>query len=118
MDALLEMKEDAVSHIVAQSCRIKAAVVMEDERESDRRRILNYGHTIGHALESLGHYRTLIHGEAVAIGMAHEADLSRHLGWCSPDVVRRQRTLIQRQRIARSPTAHDVCKSVERDATR
>src|SRR6476661_1490976 len=96
MDALLEMKEDAVSHIVAQSCRIKAAVVMEDERESDRRRILNYGHTIGHALESLGHYRTLIHGEAVAIGMAHEADLSRHLGWCSPDVVRRQRTLIQR----------------------
>ena len=50
MDALLEMKEDAVSHIVAQSCRIKAAVVMEDERESDRRRILNYGHTIGHAL--------------------------------------------------------------------
>jgi len=96
MDALLEMKEDAVSHIVAQSCRIKATVVMEDERESDRRRILNYGHTIGHALESLGHYRTLIHGEAVAIGMAHEADLSRHLGWCSPDVVRRQRTLIQR----------------------
>lgn len=96
MDALLEMKEDAISHIVAQSCRIKAAVVAEDERESGRRRILNYGHTIGHALETLGRYRTFIHGEAVAIGMVQEADLSRHLGLCPQDVVRRQQTLIER----------------------
>ena len=51
---------------VARSCEIKAEVVAADERESDRRRILNYGHTIGHALESLGGYRRLIHGEAVA----------------------------------------------------
>ncbi len=96
MDALLKMEAEPVRHIVTQSCRIKAAVVMEDERESDRRRILNYGHTIGHALESLGKYKTLIHGEAVAIGMVHEAALSRHLGLCRQDLVSRQRDVIHR----------------------
>jgi 3-dehydroquinate synthase len=96
MDGLLKMEEEAVQHIVTQSCRIKAAIVMEDERESDRRRILNYGHTIGHALESLGKYRTLIHGEAVAIGMVHEAGLSYYLGICKQDLVRRQGDVIRR----------------------
>lgn len=96
MDPLLKMKEEPVRHIVTQSCRIKAEVVMEDERESDRRRILNYGHTIGHALESVGKYKTLIHGEAVAIGMVHEAGLSHHLGLCRRDLVSRQRDVIHR----------------------
>jgi 3-dehydroquinate synthase len=96
---LLKMDEDRVRHIVTQSCRIKAEVVMEDERESDRRRMLNYGHTIGHALESLGRYRTFIHGEAVAIGMAHEAALAHHLGLCTADVVTRQRDLIRRAKL-------------------
>jgi 3-dehydroquinate synthase len=96
MDALLKMEADPIAHIVSRSCQIKASVVMEDERESDRRRILNYGHTVGHALESLGKYRTLIHGEAVSIGMVQEADIARHLGICSPDVVARQRTLVGR----------------------
>jgi 3-dehydroquinate synthase len=96
MASLLRMEEEPVRHIVTQSCRIKAAIVMEDERESDRRRILNYGHTIGHALESLSKYRTFIHGEAVAIGMVHEAALSRHLGFCKPDLVNRQADVIRR----------------------
>jgi 3-dehydroquinate synthase len=68
--------------------------IMEDERESDRRRILNYGHTIGHALESLGGYR-MIHGEAVAIGMVQEAELASSLGLCPADAVLRLRALIQ-----------------------
>jgi 3-dehydroquinate synthase len=96
MDSLLKMKEEPIRHIVTQSCQIKAAVVMEDERESDRRRILNYGHTIGHALESWGKYKTLIHGEAVAIGMVQEASLSHHLGLCNQDLVTRQRDVIRR----------------------
>jgi len=96
MASLLRMEEEPVRHIVTQSCRIKASIVMEDERESDRRRILNYGHTIGHALESLGKYRTFIHGEAVAIGMVHEAALSRHLGFCKADLVNRQADVIRR----------------------
>lgn len=96
LPSVLEMKDEAVMHLVTRSCEIKAAVVMEDERESDRRRILNYGHTIGHALESLGRYRGLVHGEAVAIGMVQEADLAACLGLCGADVVQRQRDLIRR----------------------
>jgi 3-dehydroquinate synthase len=96
MNRLLKLDTDPVSHIIARSCEIKASVVEQDERESDLRRILNYGHTIGHALESLGRYRKLIHGEAVAIGMVQEADLARHLGRCDLDVVERQRTLVRR----------------------
>ena len=67
----------------------------EDERESDRRRILNFGHTIGHALESISGYRGLVHGEAVGIGMVQEADIARHLGLCGKDVVERIRRLVR-----------------------
>jgi 3-dehydroquinate synthase len=96
MDCLLKLEEEPLGHVIARSCEIKASVVAEDERESGLRRILNYGHTIGHALESLTGYRKLIHGEAVAIGMVQEADLARYLGRCEPEVVERQRALVRR----------------------
>lgn len=95
MPALLDMEEDPVVRVIARSCQIKADVVMEDERESDRRRVLNFGHTVGHALEALGRYRSFIHGEAVAIGMVQEADLARFLGLCRWEVVDRQRALVR-----------------------
>src|SRR4029079_13475757 len=91
---LLKLEAEAVMHAVARSCEIKAEVVGADERESDRRRILNYGHTIGHALESLGGYRRLIHGEAVGIGLVTEADLAVHLGLCGKDVATRIRRVV------------------------
>ncbi|MBI5853911.1 MAG: 3-dehydroquinate synthase, partial [Nitrospirae bacterium] len=94
IEPIVKRDDDLVANVVARSCQIKASVVEQDERESGLRRILNYGHTIGHALESLGHYRRLIHGEAVAIGMVQEALLARRLGLCSDDVVTRQRRLI------------------------
>ena len=65
-----------LQHIVAAACRIKAAVVASDERESGLRAVLNFGHTIGHAVETLSGYGTVKHGEAVAIGMAQAARLS------------------------------------------
>ena len=61
---------------IVESCRIKAHVVTEDERESGLRRILNYGHTIGHALEAVTKYRRFRHGEAIAYGMLGAADLA------------------------------------------
>jgi len=94
--ALLKLEEAPVTHVIKRSCEIKAQVVAADERESDRRRILNYGHTIGHALESLGGYRGLIHGEAVGVGLVQEADLARHMGLCGDEVVERIRSLVQR----------------------
>jgi 3-dehydroquinate synthase len=95
MPDLLKLDAQAVMRAVARSCEIKAAVVAADERESDRRRILNYGHTIGHALESLGGYRRLIHGEAVGIGLVAEAELAVHLGICRTEVAARIRRLVQ-----------------------
>ena len=61
---------------IEESCRIKADVVSKDERESGPRRILNYGHTVGHALEAITKYRRFRHGEAIALGMLAAADLA------------------------------------------
>jgi 3-dehydroquinate synthase len=66
--------------IVAESCRIKAEVVAADEREAGPRRILNFGHTAGHALEAVTKYRRYRHGEAVAYGMLVAAELAVHRG--------------------------------------
>lgn len=96
METVIGRDPSSVGLVVKKSCQIKASVVMEDEREADRRRILNYGHTIGHAIESLGKYRSLIHGEAVAIGMVQEASLAQFLGYCDEEVVARQRHVVRR----------------------
>ncbi len=71
---------EIMTAIVADSCRIKAEVVAADEREGDRRRVLNYGHTAGHALEAVTRYRRLRHGEAVAYGMLVAANLGVERG--------------------------------------
>jgi len=70
----------ALTPIIAESCRIKADVVATDEREAGPRRILNFGHTAGHALESVTKYRRYRHGEAVAYGMLVAAELARGRG--------------------------------------
>jgi len=66
----------ALVPVIVDSCRIKADVVSKDERESGPRRVLNYGHTVGHALEAVTHYRRFRHGEAIAHGMLAAADLA------------------------------------------
>jgi 3-dehydroquinate synthase len=68
-----------MSHLIERCCRLKARVVADDPFEANRRKILNFGHTIGHALETLSDLR-LTHGEAVAIGMAAEARIAWRLG--------------------------------------
>lgn len=95
MSGLLNRQPDIVATAVKRSCELKSQVVAADERESDRRRILNYGHTIGHALETLGRYESLIHGEAVGIGLVQEADLACFLGICDRSVVQRIQALVQ-----------------------
>lgn len=70
----------ALVPVIAASCRIKAEIVSEDERETGLRRVLNFGHTAGHALESVTKYRRFRHGEAVAYGMMTAAHLARGRG--------------------------------------
>jgi len=110
MPSLLKLESNAVMQIVKRSCEIKALVVAEDEQESDRRRILNYGHTIGHALEALGGYRSLIHGEAVGIGLVLEADLARHQGYCDSETVDRIRSLVLAAGLSDRPTSRSSGK--------
>jgi len=76
MPALLAKEPAALIHAVRRSCELKAKVVAEDERESGRRAILNFGHTFGHAIEHCLGYGEWLHGEAVAAGMVMAAELS------------------------------------------
>jgi 3-dehydroquinate synthase len=96
IEALLALDPTALEFAICRSCEIKAAIVAEDERELGRRAVLNYGHTFGHALESLGHYTRWLHGEAVAIGMLMAADCSARLGWLSDHDVSRLAALLER----------------------
>jgi 3-dehydroquinate synthase len=77
---VLAQSPDVLETIIAESVRIKAEVVSADEKESDLRRILNFGHTIGHALEAETEYSRFLHGEAVAFGMRAATHLAARLG--------------------------------------
>lgn len=102
LDAIHARRPDVLEHVVARSLAHKAAVVGADERESGLRKKLNFGHTIGHALEASTGYGSYFHGEAVAIGMVAAARLSsRYAGFSTDDALRLQR-LIER---AGLPTA-------------
>ena len=76
LPALFKRDPDALMAIVSESCRIKASVVEQDERETGLRRTLNFGHTAGHALEAVTKYRRFRHGEAVGLGMLVAAEIA------------------------------------------
>ena len=78
-DDVFAQDPEVVNRIVSESVRIKAEVVSADEKESDLRRILNFGHTVGHALEAETSYQRFLHGEAVAFGMKAATHLARML---------------------------------------
>jgi 3-dehydroquinate synthase len=78
---------------IRRSCEIKAGVVAEDELEHGARANLNYGHTFGHAIESVTHYEKFLHGEAIAIGMVAAGGLSRELGLVDDTFFERQRAI-------------------------
>ncbi len=76
MDRLFAREPDVLVQVISECCRIKGSVVEQDERESGPRRALNFGHTIGHALEAATKYRRFLHGEAVGYGMLAAAHLA------------------------------------------
>src|SRR5437867_696167 len=90
----LALSSELVEEIIATSCAIKAKVVEKDEREEDYRSILNFGHTVGHALEALTGYGRFLHGEAVAVGMVQAASISLSQGFCDERSLGRIRQLI------------------------
>lgn len=95
-DALMERDTPALVEAIARKVRYKARVVARDETEQGERALLNLGHTFGHALETAGHYSTLLHGEAVAIGMVLAARLSERLGMSDEADTARLQGLLRR----------------------
>ncbi|MGM3307672.1 3-dehydroquinate synthase [Anabaena sp. WFMT] len=96
LDQLRYVKSDLINYILTHSCQAKADVVTKDEKESGLRAILNYGHTIGHAVESLTEYRLLKHGEAVGIGMVAAGEIAVKLALWQKADTERQNALIKK----------------------
>jgi 3-dehydroquinate synthase len=95
VELINQRQQVVLTHIVQRSCRLKADVVEQDEREeTGQRAILNYGHTFGHAFEAATEYEHLLHGEGVAIGMMCAARLAQRLGRVDAEFVERQRNLL------------------------
>ncbi len=95
-DALLRRNGAVLEQLIADCIRVKADVVSRDERESGERRILNFGHTIGHALEAETNYRRLLHGEAVGWGMIAASLIGAEMGVTGPATTERIIALVQR----------------------
>ena len=93
--AELEIEADELDWLIAKNCEIKAGVVEADETEKGLREILNYGHTVGHAIESASDFR-LRHGEAIALGMMAEGQIAIEMGVCEAGVIKTQDELIRR----------------------
>ncbi|WP_320667890.1 3-dehydroquinate synthase [Prochlorococcus sp. MIT 1307] len=112
---LIELDYETLEEIISRSCSSKANIVALDEHESGIRAILNYGHTLGHAIETLCGYGTWLHGEAVSIGMVAIGELAIQLGSWSEDDANRQKALLKK---AGLPTTwpklniEDVCQSL------
>ena len=108
MDDLLNRDPASLVHAIRRSCEIKAQVVVDDEREQDRRVILNFGHTFGHAIEAVTAYERFLHGEAVAAGMVMAMDLSVRLGRSNDEDAKRVRRLIERSGLCAEALDVDV----------
>jgi 3-dehydroquinate synthase len=93
-EAILRRDRKALERIILDSVRVKAAVVAADEKESDLRRILNFGHTVGHALESATRYGHFLHGEAVGWGMIAASSIARDAGVCDDETATRIRSAV------------------------
>ena len=118
---ILSLDSEALGHIIRRSCEIKAEVVSKDERESGLRAILNFGHTLGHAVETAENY-TMRHGYAVAIGMVTASRLAHRTGLCDASVPERVEGLIRSYglptslaALARKPTVTEIMDTLQLD---
>lgn len=94
-EKVLKRDKKVLTKIIKRSCEIKSEVVSKDERESSLRSILNYGHSIGHAIETTTGYSLFLHGEAISIGMVYEAKISHMLGFLSKESFERIRNIFK-----------------------
>lgn len=119
MDHLLNCDQEALQYVIMESCRHKAEIVANDEKEAGERAILNLGHTFGHAIETASGYGSWLHGEAVAVGMLMAVTMSEKLGWLDRQIVDRTRRLLLSVNLPVAPpqgmTADDFLKHMSVD---
>ena len=96
IESLLALNRERLIQTITTSCAIKARIVEKDEREDDYRAVLNFGHTIGHALEVATGYSRLLHGEAIGVGMVKATALSVQEGFCDQRSFERVRKLVKK----------------------
>ncbi len=120
-EKILALDPSALEYIIRRSCEIKAEVVSRDEREGGLRAVLNYGHTVGHAIETAGQF-TMRHGHAVAIGMVYASRLAHKTGLCDASVPSRVEGLIKSyglptdlSALVRRPAARELLGIVQGD---
>jgi 3-dehydroquinate synthase len=118
-EKVLQKDLDLLTDVITTCCAIKAGVVSRDERDRGERAILNYGHTLGHALEAATGYTRFTHGEAIGIGMAVAAEIGAELGVTPADLVRRQGELLESyglpQRAPEAAAVDEVMAAIARD---
>ena len=118
-DRVLSRDPEALAYAVKRSCENKAEIVAADEREGGVRATLNLGHTFGHAIETWTGYGSLLHGEAISIGMVMANDLSERMGWIDRSVCERNVELLTRAKLpTESPpgmTPDDYMRIMARD---
>ncbi len=107
MGKIFELDSKILQYAVKRSCEIKTQVVIQDEKENGMRKILNYGHTIGHAIESALRYR-ISHGDAISIGMSCAAKLSSSLGFLDEGSAIRQNNLLEHAGLAHRLSHHKL----------
>jgi len=115
---MFERRESDLDEIVRRAIRVKAAIVSRDERESDLRRLLNYGHTIAHGIEAAMSYEGITHGEAVAWGMIGANSIAVRRGILAPDVADRIERVIRSYEpspIPRDVDASSILAATEHD---
>ncbi|BAY31244.1 3-dehydroquinate synthase [Nostoc carneum NIES-2107] len=114
LNQLRYIKPELIESILIKSCQAKADVVSKDEKEAGLRAILNYGHTIGHAVESLTGYRLVNHGEAVGIGMVAAGQIAVELGMWTKEETERQNALIKKAGLpTQLPSGVDIAAIID-----
>ena len=119
ISSFANMDSNLLSTILESSCQAKADVVSKDEKETGLRAILNYGHTIGHAIESLTNYQEFVHGEAVALGMIAAGEIAIQMGLWKDAAGNRQNKLIVKAglptKVASQIKVKDVLETIKND---
>ena len=112
-EQLLKRNPETLKHAIKTSCQIKADIVEIDEKESGIRAILNFGHTFGHAVETITGYSRFLHGEAVSIGMVVAARIAEQEGLCSKQDVSAVTSLLQRFKLPVTPPSFSIETYIE-----